>query len=144
MDPMDSIGSIFYPNIQYGLNFSKCLTTRTCKFPSITSISTLLHNYTSGFPFESKNERLESSRQYWTTLPPLPPKYSMLKHFDVIQNLVPGKDHFNNKKHYKCKNAILKQKNSPFFKFSKTYVSETGCHGNMINHMDMVIIPKCS
>ena len=51
---------------------------------------------------------------------------------------------FNNKKHYKCKNAILKQKNHHFFKFSKTYVSETGCHGNMINHMDMVIIPKCS
>ena len=38
------------------------------------------------------------------------PKYSMLKHFDVIQTLVSSKDHFNNKKHYKCKNAILKQK----------------------------------
>ena len=71
--------------------------------------------------------------------PPLPPKYSMLKHFDVIQ-----KDHFNNKKHYKWKNAILEQKIHHFFKFSKTYVWETGCHGNMINYMDMVIIPKCS
>ena len=75
MDPIDSIGSIFSPNIQYGLNLSKCLTTRTCTFPServrvrwITSISTLLHIYTSGFPIESKNVRLESGRQYWTTL----------------------------------------------------------------------------
>ena len=67
----------------------------------------------------------------------------MLKHYDVIQKLVPSKDHFNNKKHYKGKNAILKPKNH-HFKFSKTYVSETGCHGNMINHMDMVIIPQCS
>ena len=75
--------------------------------------------------------------------PPLPPKYSMLKHFDVIQKLVPSKDHFNNKKHYKCKTAILKQKNHHFLNFPKP-VSETGCHGNMINHMDMVIIPKCS
>ena len=51
--------------------------------------------------------------------PPLPPKYSMLKHFDVIQKLVPSKDHFNNKKHYKCKNAILKQKNHHFLNFTK-------------------------
>ena len=84
------------------------------------------------------------SKKVTNFTPRLPPKYSMLKHFDVIQKLVPSKDHFNNKKHYKCKNAILKTKKSPFFKFSKTYVSETGCHGNMINHMDMVIIPKCS
>ena len=76
--------------------------------------------------------------------PTPPPKYSMLKHFDVIQKVVPSKDHFNNKKHYKWKNAILKQKIHHFFKFFKTYVSETGCHGNMINHMDMVIIPKRS
>ena len=75
--------------------------------------------------------------------PTPPPKYSMLKHFDVIQKLVPSKDHFNNKKHYKCQNAILKQKKAIFFKLPKTYVSETGCHGNMINHMDMVFIPKC-
>ena len=68
----------------------------------------------------------------------------MLKHFDVIQKVVPSKAHFNNKKHYKWKNAILKQKISQFFKLSKTYVSETGCHGNTINHMDMVITPKCS
>ena len=76
--------------------------------------------------------------------PTPPPKYSMLKHFDVIQKLFPSKDCFNNKKHYKCKNAILKQKQIHhfFFKFSKTYVSETDCHGNMINHMDKVIIPK--
>ena len=85
------------------------------------------------------------SKKVTNFTPPLPPKYSMLKHFDVIQKLVPSKDHFNNKKHYKCKNAILiKTKKSPFFKFSKTYGSETGCHGNMINHMDMVIIPKRS
>ena len=74
------------------------------------------------------------SKKVTNFTPPLSPKFSMLKHFDVIQKLVPSKDHFNNKKHYKCKKAI----------FSKTYVSETGCHGNMINHMDMVIIPKCS
>ena len=43
----------------------------------------------------------------------------MLKHFDVIQKLVPSKDHFNNKKHYKCKNAILKQKNHHFLNFPK-------------------------
>ena len=47
--------------------------------------------------------------------PPLPPKYSMLKHFDVIQKLVPGKDHFNNKKHQNCKNVILKQKKITIF-----------------------------
>ena len=47
------------------------------------------------------------------------PKYSMLKHFDVIQKLVPSKDHFNNKKHYKCKNAILKQKIHYFLNFPK-------------------------
>ena len=75
--------------------------------------------------------------------PPLPHKYSVLKHFDVIQKLVPSKDHFNNKKHFKCKNAIVKQKNHHFLNFPRP-VSETGCHGNMINHMDMVIIPKCS
>ena len=61
-----------------------------------------------------------------------------------IQKLVPSKDHFNNKKHYKCTNVNLKQKKSPFFKFSKIYVSETGCHGNMIDHVDMVIIPNYS
>ena len=44
---------------------------------------------------------------------------SMLKHFDVIKKLVPSKDHFNNKKHYKCKNAILKQKNHHFLNFPK-------------------------
>ena len=45
---------------------------------------------------------------------PLPPKYSMLQHFDVIQKLVPSKDHFNNKKR---KNKILKQKIHHFFNF---------------------------
>ena len=34
MDPMDSIGSIFYPDIQYGRLLSKCLMTRPCPFPS--------------------------------------------------------------------------------------------------------------
>ena len=43
----------------------------------------------------------------------------MLKDFDVIQKLVLSKDHFNNKKHYKCKNAILKQKNHHFLNFPK-------------------------
>ena len=51
--------------------------------------------------------------------PPPPPKYSMLKHFDVIQKVVPSKAHFNNKKHYKWKNAILKQKNHYFLNFPK-------------------------
>ena len=51
--------------------------------------------------------------------PPLSPKYSMLKHFDVIQKLVPSKDHFNTKKHYKCKNAVLKQKIHHFLIFLK-------------------------
>ena len=63
------------------------------------------------------------SKKVTNFTPPLPPKYSMLKHFDVIQKLVPSKDHFNNKKHYKCKNAILEQKNHHFLKFSKTNVS---------------------
>ena len=46
---------------------------------------------------------------------PLPPKYLMLKHFAVIQKLVPSKDHLNNKKHYKFKNAILKPKKITIF-----------------------------
>ena len=75
------------------------------------------------------------SKKVTNFTPPLPPKYSMLKHFDIIQKLVPSKDHFK---------LALKTKKSPFFKFSKTYVSETGCHGNMINHVDMVIIPNYS
>ena len=50
------------------------------------------------------------SKNMTNVTPPLPPKYSKLKHFDVIQKLVPSKDHFNNKKHYNSKNAILKQK----------------------------------
>ena len=87
-----------------------------------------------------ENRAAYLSKQKFYPTPPLPPKYSMLKHFDVIPKLVPSKDHFNNKKHYKCKNTILKK--IPFFTFSKTYVSETGCHGNMINHMDMVTMPK--
>ena len=49
--------------------------------------------------------------------PTPPPKYSMLKHFDVIQ--FPSKDHFNNKKHYKWKNVILKQKIQHFLNFPK-------------------------
>ena len=59
------------------------------------------------------------SKKVTNFTPPLSPKYSMLKHFDVIQKLVPSKDHFNNKKHYKCKNAILKQKNHHFLNFPK-------------------------
>ena len=51
--------------------------------------------------------------------PTPPPKYSMLKHFDVIQKVVPSKDHFNHKKRYKWKNAILKQKIHHFLNFPK-------------------------
>ena len=75
MDPMDTIGTTFYPVIQHRLTFSKSLTNRTWTFPSesvrvrwITSISRPLHIYTSDFPIEGKGERLESGRQYWTTL----------------------------------------------------------------------------
>ena len=63
--------------------------------------------------------RICQSKKVTNFTPPLPPKYSMLKHFDVIQKLVPSKDHFNNKKHHKCKNAILKQKNHHFLNFPK-------------------------
>ena len=59
------------------------------------------------------------SKKVTNCTPPLPPKYSMLKHFDVIQKVVPSKDHFNNKKHYKWKNAILKQKIHHFLNFPK-------------------------
>ena len=69
--------------------------------------------------------------------PTLPPKYSMLKHFDVIQKLVPSKDHYNTIS-VKTR-ALNKKKITILDKFPKTYVSETGCHGNMINHMDIVI-----
>ena len=51
--------------------------------------------------------------------PTPPPKYSMLKNVHTIQKLVPSKDHFNNKKHYKCTNVNLKQKNHPFLNFPK-------------------------
>ena len=50
------------------------------------------------------------SKKVTNSTPHLPPKYSMLKHFDVIQKVVPSKHHFNNKNHYKWKNAVLKQK----------------------------------
>ena len=60
-----------------------------------------------------------SKQKVTNSTPPLPPKYSMLKHFDVIQKVVPSKDHFNNKKHYKWKNAILKQKIHHFLNFPK-------------------------
>ena len=59
------------------------------------------------------------SKKVKNSTPPLPPKYSMLKHFDVIQKVVPSKDHFNNKKHYKWKNAIFKQKIHHFLNFPK-------------------------
>ena len=36
------------------------------------------------------------SKKVTNFTPPLPPKYSMLKHFDIIQKLVPSKDHFLN------------------------------------------------
>ena len=72
---MDTIGTTFYPVIQHRLTFSKSLTNRTWTFPSesvrvqwITSISRPLHICTSGFPIEEKGIRLESGRQYWTTL----------------------------------------------------------------------------
>ena len=59
------------------------------------------------------------SKKVTNFTPPLLSKYSMWKHFDVIQILVPSKDHFNNKKHYKCKKAILKQKNHISLNFPK-------------------------
>ena len=34
MDPMDSIGTTFYPLVQHEKNFSKSLTNRKCTFPS--------------------------------------------------------------------------------------------------------------
>ena len=64
-------------------------------------------------------QHTRQSKNVTNFTPPLPTKYSILKHFDVIQNLVPSKDHCNNKKHYKCKNAILKQKIYHFFNFPK-------------------------
>ena len=59
------------------------------------------------------------SKKVTNFTPPLPPKYSMLKHFDIIQKLVPSEDNFNNKKHYKCTNVNLKQKNHHFLNFLK-------------------------
>ena len=38
------------------------------------------------------------SKKVTNFTPPLSPKYSMLKNVDVIQKLVPSKDHFNNNK----------------------------------------------
>ena len=72
-----------------------------------------------GSVFWKIEQHICQSKKVTNFTPPLPPKYSMLKHFDVIQKLVPSKDHFNNKKHYKCKNAILKQKNHHFLNFPK-------------------------
>ena len=73
--------------------------------------------------FESVIRKIEQhicqSKSVTNFIPPLSPKYSMLKHFDVIQKLVPSKDHFNTKKHYKCKNAVLKQKIHHFLNFPK-------------------------
>ena len=62
--------------------------------------------------FQSKK-----SDKFYPTPPPK--NISMLKHFDIIQKLVPSKDHFNNKKHYKCTNVNLKQKNHHFLNFPK-------------------------
>ena len=62
-------------------------------------------------------QHIRQSRKGTNFTPPLPPKYSMLKHFDVIQKVVLSKAHFNNKKHYKWKNAILKQKIHHFLNF---------------------------
>ena len=47
------------------------------------------------------------SKKVTNLTPPLSPKYSMLKHFDVIQKLVPSKDHFNNKKALKATNLTM-------------------------------------
>ena len=75
MDPMDSIGMTFQPLIQHEQNFSKSLTNRKWTFPSesirvqcIQTLGRTLHHETSGFPMESKRIRLDSGRQYWTTL----------------------------------------------------------------------------
>ena len=74
----------------------------------------------SGTVIWKKEQHICQSKNVTNFTPPLAPKYLMLKHFDVTQKLVPSKDHFNNKKHYKCKNAILKQKIHLFIKFSKS------------------------
>ena len=42
-------------------------------------------------------QHIRQSKKVTNFTPPLPPKYSMLKHFDVIQKLVPSKDDFNKK-----------------------------------------------
>ena len=67
--PLESVGIRWnQPNVQY-------ITNRTWTFPSvsvcirwITSINRPLHIYTSSFPIEDQGIRLESGRQYWTTL----------------------------------------------------------------------------
>ena len=66
-------------------------------------------------------QHIRQSKKVTNFTPPFPPppKYSMLKHFDIVQKLVPSKDHFNNKKHYKCTNVNLKQKNHHFLNFPK-------------------------
>ena len=50
----------------------KSLTNRKYTFPSesirVQWYGRTIHHYTSGFPMESKGIRLDSSRQYWTTL----------------------------------------------------------------------------
>ena len=63
------------PFIQHERNFSKSLTNRKWTFPSesirvqcIQTLGRTLHHETSGFPMESKRIRLDSDRQYWTTL----------------------------------------------------------------------------
>ena len=76
MDPMDSIGTTFYPSSNTEWNFPKSLTNRRNElfhwnlFVSNGSptLGRTFHHYTSGFPMESKGIRLESIvNGYWTT-----------------------------------------------------------------------------
>ena len=71
MDPMDSIGTTFYPSSNTEWNFPKSLTNRRNElfhwnlFVSNGSptLGRTFHHYTSGFPMESKGIRLESSQR---------------------------------------------------------------------------------
>ena len=56
------------------------------------------------------------SKKVTNFTPPLPPKYSMLKNFDVIQKLVQAKTILTTKSTISVK-SDLKTKKSPFFKF---------------------------
>ena len=71
MDPMDSIGTIFYPLIQHRVEFYSLTNRRNELFHwnlFVSNGSPTLHHYTSGFPMESKGIRLESSQRVLDTI----------------------------------------------------------------------------